>query len=300
MDDLDKIRLAFDPASLRAVNAVLALVMFGVALDMRLADFAGVLKAGRGAAVGLGAQFFVLPAFTYALVLLIHPPPAVALGMILVAACPGGNMSNFLTHHAKGDTALSVAMTGTSTAASLVMTPFNLALWGGFYPETRRLLREVSLDPVEMAGTVVVLLGIPLAAGMLLAARLPAAARKLRKPMNRLSLVMLAALIALAVAGNFKAFHPHFGPVAILVALHNGGGLALGYAAAKLLKLDERASRAISLEVGMQNSALGLILIFNHFDGNGGMAVIAAWWGVWHLISGLALSSWWRGRPHSA
>lgn len=296
LETADTLRLNFDPATLRVLNVVLGIVMFGIALDMRAADFLRIMTAGRSVAIGLTGQFMVLPAFTFLMVLALDPPPGVALGLILVAACPGGNMSNFLTHHAKGDTALSVTMTAASTAASFVMTPLNVALWGGLHPASRRILREVSLDPVQMVTTVVLILGLPLAAGMALASRRPALTDRLRKPMKIFSLLVFGSMVAFAIAGNYKAFLPVLGGIAMLVAIHNAGGLALGYGASRAFGLREADRRAVALEVGMQNSGLGLILIFNCFDGNGAMAVVAAWWGVWHIISGLTLSTWWRRR----
>ena len=126
---VDEITLNFSPRGLAVLNAVLALVMFGVALDIRLADFRRVVAAGKPALLGLAAQFFLLPAFTFVLVLILDPIPSMALGMMLVAACPGGNISNFMTHLARGNTALSVTMSAASTAAATLMTPLNIAFW---------------------------------------------------------------------------------------------------------------------------------------------------------------------------
>lgn len=297
MEPIETARLAFDPASLHVLNAVLGIVMFGVALDMHWSDFRRVLTAGRAVTIGLVSMTLVLPALTFGLVWLLDPAPAVALGLILVAACPGGTISNVLTHHARGDVALSVTMTSVSTAASFLVTPANLAFWGELHPASRTLLREISVSPIELASTVMLTLGLPLILGMSIAARWPAVAERMRKPMKRFSMVVFALMIALAVGANYKAFLPYVGGIAGLVLVQNSCGLAIGYFAARAFGLIEADRRAISLEVGMHNTGLGLILIFNHFEGNGGMAIIAAWWGVWHLISGLALATWWRGRP---
>lgn len=296
MNPAPDISVNFDPASLRALNIVLGIVMFGVAIDMRLADFARIAAAGKAVAIGFAAQFFLLPAFTWLLVSLANPSPGVALGMILVAACPGGNMSNFVSHHARGDAALSVTMTSASTVAALLMTPLNLSFWGGFHEPSRQLLRVVQLDPMDMAQTLLLILGVPLALGMTLAARRPGFVARMRRPMRAFSLFAFALLVVVAVAGNWRAFLPHLAGIAWLVALHNAGGLALGYWAARLAGLGESDRRSISIEIGMQNSGLGLVLVFNYFGGNGGMAIVAAWWGVWHIVSGLALATWWRRR----
>jgi BASS family bile acid:Na+ symporter len=116
--------------------------MFGVALDLKVSDFKAVLVMPKPVLIGLAGQFLLLPAFTFLLVLAIKPAPSIALGMMLVAACPGGNISNFLTHYARGNTALSITMTAMSTAVAIVMTPLNLSLWGGLNPETAKILKD--------------------------------------------------------------------------------------------------------------------------------------------------------------
>ncbi len=296
MQSLDTLRLNFNPSAVQALNVVLALVMFGVALDLRVADFKRVVISGKGVAIGICTQMLLLPALTYLMVIVIQPPPSVALGMILVGACPGGNMSNFITHRARGDTALSVTITAMSAVAAFISTPMNLAFWGGLNPLTRQILHDVSLDSGEVVQTVLLILALPLAFGMTLATRWPTFAARLRKPMNQFTMIVFALMIISGVAGNYKAFIPYLGMVGGIVLIHNGGALALGYFAAWVFRLPEADRRAISIEVGMQNSGLGLVLIFNHFEGNGGMALIAAWWGIWHIISGLILSSWWQRR----
>ena len=163
MQGIDLVRLNFNPQSLWALNAIIGLVMFGVALDLKAADFRDVLVMPKPVLIGLAAQFLLLPAFTFVLVLLIRPAPSIALGMILVAACPGGNISNFLTHYARGNTALSITMTAVSTAVAIVMTPFNLSFWGGLHPEASKILngpadgrghvRGLALPALRRAGT---------------------------------------------------------------------------------------------------------------------------------------------------
>jgi BASS family bile acid:Na+ symporter len=247
--------------------------------------------------IGLTAQFLLLPAMTYVLVGIIDPLPSIGLGMMMVAACPGGNFSNFLAHHAKANSALSVSMTAISTALAVVMTPANLSFWGGLNPKTAEILREVELDPFALFKTILVILGLPLIVGMLVAAKKPSLAARLRKPMKVFSLTAFGLFIAGALIGNWQHFLNNVGYVAFAVALHNGLGLALGYWSGRLLGCERYDARAISIEVGIQNSALALVLIFGFFDGLGGMAIIAAWWGVWHLISGLTLATYWSKHP---
>ena len=295
--DIDQVRLNFSPSSLVALNVVLGFVMFGVALDIRGEDFRRVLRSPKGPLIGLTAQFLLLPAFTFLLTRVISPRPSVALGMILVAACPGGNMSNFFTHHAKGNAALSVSMTAVSTVLAIVMTPLNLSFWGALHPSTRAVLEEVHLDPISLLLTVFMILGIPLLLGMAVASRRPRWAERLRRPMKIFSLVAFSVFIVGALAANWTYFLHYVGYVALAVAAHNALGLSLGYGSARLLRASRYDARAISIEVGIQNSALGLVLIFSYFHGLGGMAIVAAWWGVWHLVSGLTLSSYWSRRP---
>jgi BASS family bile acid:Na+ symporter len=296
MSEIDAVRLNFNPQSLALLNIILGLVMFGVALDLKLSDFRGVLSLPRATLIGMLGQFVLLPAFTFALVLAIRPAPSIALGMILVAACPGGNVSNFLTHYARGNTPLSVTMTALSTLAAIVMTPFNLSFWGGLHPGASQIMREVSLDPLEMVVAVLLLLGVPMALGLLVSHRLPRVAGRMRKPMRWFSLGVFGLFVVGALAANWRYFLDYVGFVVFAVFLHNGVALLTGYWAARLAGLPERDRRAVSIEVGIQNSGLGLILIFNFFDGLGGMAIVTAWWGVWHLISGLTVATIWSRR----
>ena len=296
MNEMDLVRLNFNPQSLWALNFIIGLVMFGVALDLRVADFKAVLTSPKPVLIGLAGQFLLLPAFTFLLVLAIKPSPSIALGMMLVAACPGGNISNFLTHYAKGNTALSITMTAISTAVAIVMTPLNLSLWGGLHPEASRILKVVALDPLEMLLAVFLLLGLPMAVGMLVGYRFPRFVERAHKPVKVFSLAVFGLFVLGALAGNWRYFLDYVGFVVFAVFLHNGLALFTGYFAARFAGLPERDRRAVSIEVGIQNSALGLILIFNFFDGLGGMAIVTAWWGIWHIISGLSVATIWSRR----
>jgi len=296
MTEIDAVRLNFNPASLVALNVILALVLFGVALDMKWSDFTSIRTAPRATLIGLLGQFLLLPAVAYLLARILQPPPSVALGMILVSACPGGNISNFLTHFARGNTALSITISAFSTLGSLFFTPFNLSFWGGLDPGTRQILHDVALSPIEVLVAIVFLLGIPAALGMAVAHRWPAAAARAHKPFKFLSLVVFGLFIVGALAANWAYFIRYVGHVVMVVFLMNGLGLLVGYWSARLAGLPERDRRAVSIEVGIQNSGFGLVLVFNFFEGLGGMAIVAAWWGIWHIVSGLVLATWWRRR----
>jgi BASS family bile acid:Na+ symporter len=300
MTELDAVRLNFSPESLVALNFILAFVMFGVALDMKFADFKGITAAPRAVLIGMLSQFLLLPAAAWALTMLLKPQASIALGIILVACCPGGNISNFLTHFARGNTALSVTMTAFSTVGALFFTPFNTSLWGSLNPATRAILRDIAIDPIEMFLAVAVLLVVPALLGMAVARRWPAFAARARRPFRILSLLVFLLFVLLALVANWDYFLRYTRRVVIAVFLLNALGLSIGYSAARAAGLVPTDRRAVSIETGIQNSGLGLILIFNFFGGLGGMAITAAWWGIWHILSGLTVAGWWRRHPPTA
>lgn len=285
---IDQIHLNFNQQGLFVINAAIGLMMLGVALDMKVDNFKRILVSPRAPLVGLVAQFILLPAFTFLLITIINPVPSIALGMMMVAACPGGNLSNIITYLAKGNTSVSVTMTAFSTVIAIVMTPFNLAFWGSMRPETAAILREVSLSPLDVFLTIFVILGIPMAIGMAVGHKFPSLAGRVRKPFKIFTLVFFIVIVIGALAANWKNFLDYVGIVAFAVFLHNFLALNIGYWSAFALRLSVPDRRAVSIEVGIQNSALGLVLIFTFFGGLGGMALVAAWWGIWHIISGLA------------
>lgn len=293
---IDEIALNFSPATLLLLNAILGLVTFGVALSLKVEDFAALARAPRKVLTGLMSQFLFLPAATFGLVAALAPPPSIAMGLMLVAACPGGNVSNFFCFRAGGNTALSVALTAISSLAAVLLTPVNLAFWAGLYGPTAELVRATSVDPVHVAITVGLLLAAPLGAGVALNERRPDLALRLLRPMQTVSMAVLGLFILGALIGNWSYLQDYLGEVFVLVVLHNAVAFAGGYGIAFAAGLPERDRRAICVETGIQNSGLGLALIFNFFNGLGGMAVTAAFWGLWHLISGLTLASLLRMR----
>lgn len=295
---VDQVRLNFNPQGLLAINTAIGLMMLGVALELKLDDFRRIFVAPKAPMIGLAAQFILLPAFTYLLTLILHPPPSIALGMILVAACPGGNLSNIITYLARGNCAVSVSMTAVSTAAAIFMTPFNLAFWGGLNPQTAHILKAVSLRPFDVFINIFIILGIPLITGLVLSRVFPSLVEKARKPFKMFSLTVFIGIVLVALVANWQNFINYVGLVFIGVLIHNALALNLGYWSGRLLGLNESDTRAVSIEVGIQNSGLGLVLIFNFFDGLGGMAIITAWWGIWHIIAGLIAAFIFSRRPN--
>lgn len=290
---IDSAHLNFSQDSLWVLNLCLAIIMFGVALDIKWADFKKVFRSPKATLIGLFLQFILLPAFTFLLVWVLQPRPSIALGMILVAACPGGNISNFMTHLSKGNTALSVSLTSIGTLLAIVMTPLNLQLWAGMYGPTSAILKEVSLNPWEMFETIAVLIGIPLIAGMTISNKYPEVAASISKRVKPFSIFIFAMFVVVAFANNMDIFLEFIHLVIIFVFLHNLMALALGYNVARVFKLSIENRKTLAIETGIQNSGLGLILIFGFFQGLGGMAIVAAWWGIWHILSGLAISTYW-------
>lgn len=298
---VDEIRLNFNPASLALLNGVLAFLMFGIALDTRMEDFKRVARMPWAMAVGIAAQFIVLPAVTYGLTLLLKVGPSIALGMILVACCPPGNVSNILTHRAKGNVALSVSMTAISNAIAVVVMPLNFAFWGSMHPAASTLLQSIALDPLEMVGHIVMIIGIPFVLGLWCAHRFPIATQRCKKAVRILSFVALIGFIIGAIAGNWRFFLDYVGLVLLAVALHDALAFGTGYVCARVMGLEDYERRAVAIEVGIRNAGLGLVLIFSFFGGLGGMAVVAGVWGFWDIIAGLALASWWgRKAPKGA
>lgn len=292
--DLDSLSLNFSSDDLFVLNLALALIMYGVALDLRFTDFKYLAKNPKGFFLGIFSQFILLPFLTWCLILVIQPPPSVALGMFLVAACPGGNVSNFLTNYAKGNTALSVSLTGFSTILAIFTTPFNFAIYAGLYGPTASLLREISLDYQDVFFTVSIILGIPLILGILTHQYATKFAEKASKVLKPVSLVIFAMIIVVAFLGNLDLFLKYISMIFLWVLAHNLVGLSAGFFTGKIFRLPLADVKTLTIETGIQNSGLGLVLIFTYFGGLGGMAIITAWWGIWHLISGITIASIWK------
>lgn len=293
-NSLDAVRLNFSQTDLLALNIALALIMYGVALDLKLSDFHYLIKNPKSFFLGIFSQFILLPFLTWGLVRVFHPPPSLALGMFLVAACPGGNVSNFLTHLAKGNTALSVSLTAFSTLTSIVFTPLNFAFWAGLYQPANGLLQQISLDITEVFMTVTLILGVPLILGIATNQYFPRFSENAKKILRPLSLLIFASFVGIAFLGNWDNFLTYIATIFFWVLAHNALAVSAGYLVATLGKLPKSDRKTLSLETGIQNSGLGLVLIFMYFDGLGGMAIITALWGIWHLISGISLALFWK------
>lgn len=306
---IDKIRINFSPDSSQILNIILSLIMFGVALGIHPNDFKEIFRNPKSLIVGLFAQMFLLPAMTFLLVLALHTTitPTVAMGMILVAACPGGNISNFISSFSKANVELSVSLTAITTVCAIISTPFNFAFWGTMYSKyllkhSTILLQPLTIDPYEMFFTVFILLGIPLILGLLCTHYLPEFSKKVAPIFQKFSVLMFVMMIVVAFYNNIYIFVHYIFFIFFIVLIHNGLALGTGFTAASVFGLRKKDRRTLTIEVGIQNSGLGLALLFNpHIfpqdTALGGMLLITAWWGIWHIVSGLSVGSYWHLHP---
>lgn len=298
LSDIDALELQFSEGTQLTLKIILGLIIFGVALDMRWEDFRKVWRRPAPMLLGLLTQLLLFPFFTFLLILFaekVGQPfhPSIALGMLLVAACPGGNMSNFFTHLARGNTALSVSMSAISTMLAALTTPLNFSFWGQQLSSTAAKMERLELSFMDMFLDVSVMLALPMLIGLFIAYKAPSFAQRAQRPMRYLSIAFFFSLVLLAFVANFNNFIIYIGAVALIVALQNALALGAGFGIASIFGLSTADRRTLSIEVGIQNSGLGLILCFQYFADLGGMALITAWWGIWHIISGLTVSGYW-------
>lgn len=299
----DEINLNFTQDGLLILNITIAFIMFGVALQITPSSLRNLIIKPKATIIGFISQFFLLPGITFLLVLLLNHyhliTPGVGLGMILVSACPGGNVSNFISTYSNGNPGLSVGLTALATIAAIFMTPFNFSFYGEMFAAKSPLLIPIEIKAVDMFKTVILLLGIPIVVGMLFAWKFPWITRRIIKPIQNLSVVFFIGMVIIMFANNAHYFLNYMIFILLLVFLHNVIALSTGYGISSLFKLKRRNRRTIAIETGIQNSGLGLVLIFNpaifpeHLE-TGGMAIITAWWGIWHIIAGLTIGRIWK------
>jgi BASS family bile acid:Na+ symporter len=303
---MDPATLNFSDGGLFILNITISIIMFGVALEIKLAHFRDLVRRPRPLLTGVVSQFLLLPLVTFTLVMLLwkNMTVGVAMGMILVASCPGGNVSNFISTLAKGNPALSVSLTAIATISAIVMTPLNFMVWGSLYEmlgpwSSNPLLQELRIDPYEMFKIVFILLGVPIVLGMLTNHFLPRFTEYAKKPIRIFSVIFFIGMLAIMFANNYDHFVRYIAWIFLIVLLHNALAISTGYGFASIMKLDTRNRKTVAIETGIQNSALGLVLIFNpaifpQHLALGGMAVVVAWWGIWHIVAGLGIATVWR------
>ena len=310
LEALNSVTINFGEGGMTIVNIILAFVMFGVALGIKPHTFKDVFKNPKSVIVGVLLQWIGLPLITFIICLILNPwiTPMIALGMILVACCPGGNISNFISSLSKGNIELSVSMTAITTAFAPIVTPLNFFVWGNLYTyfvSVRADIPTLHIPFMPMLQQILLLLGVPIVLGLLFSKRHPNATKKITKPAQVLSILLFIGMVIVSFSQNFEIFINHLFYVVIIVLLHNSAALAMGYFGGKLAKLPIRDCRSITVEIGIQNSGLGLVLLFNpaifppeiwhsHY---GGMLFVTAWWGIWHIISGLTVATLFRRKP---
>jgi BASS family bile acid:Na+ symporter len=291
-ETLDSLRIVLDPLGQAGVALALMLVMFGVALGLRVQDFRILADTPSLYIGGVLAQIVLLPLVTFGLIILISPPPSIALGMIVVACCPGGSVSNLLTYLSRGDIAVSVALTATSSMLAALLTPVSTLFWAQAYAPTAELLVSLDVNPLLFIGQTTLLLALPLAAGMIVAAKAPDIAERIRKRTTIAGAAVLGATIVYGIGYFYPILWPAVGLLASITILHNAAAFATGAVVGMVLTKQSSIRRALTFEVGIQNAGLALIILLAQLKGVGGAAAIAAVWGVWDLIAGglLAIS----------
>ena len=298
---IDSIQVSLNAGGMNTINIVLAFVMFGVALGIKPAMFVEVFRKPKSVLLGMLCQLVLLPALTCGLAILMGSwiSPMMGLGMILVAACPGGNISNFMSSLAKANIELSVSLTAISTALAVLMTPFNFWLWGNLYLHTAAVAAEVPTLVIplwDVFKTIFILLGVPLTLGILTSQFLPKVANALKKPLQWASILFFIAMVILSFSSNMDAFLQCVRYIFVVVLIHNLLALSIGFGVGSIAKVSRPDRRTLTIETGIQNSGLGLALmlgtsLFANFPPHGGMLVITAWWGIWHIISGLTVAT---------
>ena len=315
---LDSLNINLGAGEMVIVNIILAFVMFGVALGIKVETFKEVFKSPKSVIVGMLLQWVALPAITCLLAIILNPiiTPMVAIGMLLVASCPGGNISNFMSSLSKGNVELSVSMTAITTAFAPLVTPFTFWFWGTLYcrfAAVRNDIPTLEIPFMDMLEQILLILGLPIIAGVLFAHYFPNASKRIMKPAQILSILLFIGMVAVSLTQVLTALESKWAVYAsilcalVVVILHNASALSTGYFGSGLMKLPPLDRRSLTIEVGIQNSGLGLALLFNPaiFDPalwshNGGMVIITALWGIWHIVSGLTISSIFRRQKTEA
>jgi BASS family bile acid:Na+ symporter len=299
---LDNLRIVLDPVGQAGVALALMLVMFSVALGLRVDDFAFLRDKPLLFFGGVFAQVVLLPFVTFLMILVLRPAASIALGMIVVACCPGGAVSNLLTYLSRGNVAASVALTATSSLLAAIFTPTSIMVWSHAYAPTADLLASLDVSPLLFLGQTTFLLAVPLVLGMIVAAKAPDVAAKIRKRTTVLGVSVLVGVIIYGIAYFYPVLLPALPLLGTIVVGHNAIAFTTGAAAGFLLSKRRPTRRALTFEIGIQNSGLALVILLSQLKGLGGAAAIAAVWGVWHLIAGgcIAVLFWLVDRNTSA
>ncbi|HBM1866662.1 bile acid:sodium symporter family protein [Acinetobacter nosocomialis] len=266
---------------------ILGIIMLGMGMTMTVDDFKGVLQSPKAVLIGVVAQFVVMPGLAFVLCKLFNLPPEIAVGVILVGCCPGGTASNVITYMAKGNVALSVACTSVSTLLAPVLTP------AIFYLLASQWLK---IDAASMFISILQVVLLPIVIGLILRTWLKRQVESYIQVMPLVSVIAIVAIVAAIIGGSKAAIFQSGLLILAVVILHNGLGYLLGFTAARFFKLPYADIKAIAVEVGMQNSGLGVALAAVHFAASPITAVPSAIFSLWHNISGPALATYWASK----
>ena len=260
---------------------LLGIIMFGMGLTLSLDDFQALVRRPLEVAIGVLAHFIIMPALAVLLTRIIPMPPEVAAGVILVGCCPGGTSSNVMTYLAKGDVALSVACTSVTTLAAPIVTPFLVWMFASQY---------LTVDPVAMFLSIVQVILLPLALGLLFQKFVPSLVRAAIPVLPLVSVIGIVLIVSAVVGASKGAIAQSGLLIFAVVVLHNGLGYLFGFFAAKAFGLSLPKRKALAIEVGMQNSGLGAALANAYFSPIA--AVPSAIFSVWHNISGALIANY--------
>ncbi|MBT8115399.1 MAG: bile acid:sodium symporter, partial [Arenicella sp.] len=277
-----------------AMATALALMMFSVALTLRVEHFRAISNTPLVFLAGIAGQIIALPMLTLVLCFILQPIPSVALGMILVACCPGGNVSNILVLLARGNTALSVSLTATSSIAAAFITPLSILFWSSLYSPTAMLLTTINFEATAFLVQTSIILAAPLVSGMLCSALLPAFSARIQRPLISLSSLLLIAIIVFTFFRYWEVFVILGASLLGIVALHNALAFVCGNLIARFCSASVRDQRALTFEIGIQNSGLGIVILLTQLGGLGGAAAVAGLWGTWHIVAGLGVVALFR------
>lgn len=273
------------------ITWMLGIIMFGMGMTMTLADFKGVLQSPKAVCIGVIAQFVLMPSLAYLLCQLFQLPAEIAVGVILVGCCPGGTASNVITYMAKGNIALSVACTSVATLLAPILTP------SIFYLLASQWLK---IDATSMFVSILQVVLFPIILGLITRALFKQKVEQYIQVLPLVSVLAIVAIVAAIIAGSQAAILQSGALILAVVILHNGLGYLLGFWASRCFKLAYADCKAVSIEVGMQNSGLGVALAAVHFAASPITAVPSAIFSLWHNVSGPALATYWAAKTEKA
>jgi BASS family bile acid:Na+ symporter len=294
ISNIDEIRFELSSSSEIALSLSLAVMMFAVALSLKLEHFRFFKENPKVYFTGVISQIIFLPALTVILCYLTNPHPSVALGMILISCCPGGNVSNLLSMFGKANTALSISLTATSSLAAAFITPLSIIFWCGLYSPTQNLLSEITFDKLNFLFNTFLILALPLIIGVSLLYLFPKFAKKIYNSVSLISAICLLLIIVFAFIEYFEVFLQIGISIIVLIIVHNTLAFLLGYISGLTINASKASARSLTFEIGIQNSGLGIVILLTQLDGIGGAGIVAGLWGIWHIIAGLILVGFFR------